>query len=309
MAVADAGRAVTRQVKSVADEAGVRSPSRGRDLALRIGVPVLMLVLLVGAWQAFVAIGRIESFKLPSPVLSPESLGLCSERALASGSCPPSVLGALVENWSSLFGSLLVTLRLTLIALGLAIVGGVLLAVLMAQSKIAELAVYPYAVVLQVTPVIAIAPILLIWTPIETALLILAWIVAFFPILSNTTQGLKSTDHNLLNLFELYGASRWQTLIHLKLPNALPYFLAGVRIGGGLALIAAVVAEFAAGRAGQGSGLAFRLLEAGFRLKIPLQFAAVLLLSATGVLIFLATNFLSWLLLRRWHESAVRREN
>jgi NitT/TauT family transport system permease protein len=139
--------------------------------------------------------------------------------------------------------------------------------------------------------------------------MICAWIVAFFPILSNTTQGLRSTDHNLLNLFELYGANRWQTLLLLKIPNALPYFLAGLRIAGGLALIAAVVAEFAAGSAGAGSGLAFRLLESQFRLNIPRLFAALVLLSATGVIIFFATSLLSHLLLRNWHESAVRREN
>ena len=169
-----------------------------------------------------------------------------------------------------------------------------LLAILMAQSRWIELALFPYAVILQVTPIVAIAPLILIYTDTtQQALLICAWLVAFFPVLSNTTQGLKSTDHNLLNLFELYGASRWQTLVHLKLPNALPYFLAGLRIAGGLALIAAVVAEFAAGTAGGNSGLAFRLLEAQLRLNIPRLFAALVLLSLTGVVIFAATSLLS----------------
>ncbi|HET7715755.1 MAG TPA: ABC transporter permease subunit, partial [Bauldia sp.] len=143
----------------------------------------------------------------------------------------------------------------------------------------------------------------------QQALLICAFLVAFFPVLANTTQGLKSTDHNLLNLFELYGASRRQTLLYLKIPNALPFFLAGLRIAGGLALIAAVVAEFAAGTAGGNSGLAFRLLESHFRLNIPRLFAALVLLSLTGVLIYAATSLISHLLLRKWHESAVRREN
>ncbi len=146
----------------------------------------------------------------------------------------------------------------------------------MAQSRLIELALLPYAVILQVTPIIAAAPLIIIYAPsTDAALLIIAWIVAFFPILSNTAQGLRSTDHNLLSLFDLYGASRWQALIHLKLPNALPYFLAGLRIAGGLALIAAVVAEFAAGNAGEGSGLAFRLLEAQYRLEIPRLYAAL----------------------------------
>ena len=167
----------------------------------------------------------------------------------------------------------------------------------MAQSRWIELALYPYAVILQVTPIVAIAPLILIYTATtQQALLICAWLVAFFPVLSNTTQGLRSTDHNLLNLFELYGANRWQTLIHLRLPNALPYFLAGLRIAGGLALIAAVVAEFAAGSAGAGSGLAFRLLESQYRLNIPRLFAALVLLSLTGVVIFVATSLISHLL-------------
>jgi NitT/TauT family transport system permease protein len=162
---------------------------------------------------------------------------------------------------------------------------------------------------LQVTPMIAIAPLLIIYLPTQTALLTCAFIVAFFPILSNMVAGLKSVDHNLLNLFELYGANRWQTLIHLKLPSSLPYFAAGLRIGGGLSLIAAVVAEFAAGSAGKGAGLAFRLLESGYRLNYPRLYAALILLMVTGVAIFAATSFVSWLLLHRWHESAVKREN
>jgi NitT/TauT family transport system permease protein len=259
------------------------------ERALRVAIPVGMLLLLIGAWQLFTVLADVPSYKLPSP---------------------SRIAEAMVDNWGLLGTSLLVTLQLTFTALALAVAGGVLLAVLMAQSRWIELAIYPYMVVLQVTPIVALAPILIIWAPsTQIALLTLAWIVAFFPILSNTTQGLKSTDHNLLNLFELYGATRWQTLRYLQMPSALPYFLVGLRIGGGLALIAAVVAEFAAGTAGRASGLAFRLLEAGYRLQIPLQFAALILLSITGVTIFFATSFLSWLLLRKWHESAVRREN
>ena len=157
---------------------------------------------------------------------------------------------------------------------------------------------------------IAIAPLLIIYMPdTQSALLTCAFVVAFFPILSNMVAGLKSVDHNLLNLFELYGANRWQTLIHLKLPASLPFFAAGLRIGGGLSLIAAVVAEFAAGSAGKGAGLAFRLLESGYRLNYPRLYAALVLLMVTGVAIFAATSFVAWLLLHRWHESAMKREN
>jgi NitT/TauT family transport system permease protein len=267
------------------------TPSRtslGATLA-RIAIPAAMLILLVVVWQIYVTVAEVPHYILPSPVRIGE---------------------AFVTDWPILGKALLITLQTTFLALAIALVSGVALAILMAQSRWIELALFPYAVILQVTPIVAIAPLILIYTSTTgQALLICAWLVAFFPILSNTAQGLHSTDHNLLNLFELYGASRWQTLRYLRLPNALPYFLAGLRIAGGLALIAAVVAEFAAGTAGENSGLAFRLIEAQHRLNIPRLFAALVLLSCTGVAIFGATSLFSYLLLRKWHESAVKREN
>lgn len=259
------------------------------DRLMRLIIPAVMLGLLVLLWAWYVVAYDVPHYILPSP---------------------SRVAQSLVNDWPTLSSALLVTLKITFMALGLALAGGVGLAILMTQSRWVELAIYPYAVILQVTPIVAIAPLIVIYAPTtQVAVLICAFIVAFFPVLSNTTQGLKSTDHNLLNLFEMYGASRWQTLRYLKLPAALPYFLAGLKIAGGLALIAAVVAEFAAGSAGANSGLAYRLLESQFRLNIPRLFAALLLLSLTGVLIFALTSAVSHLLLRRWHESAIRREN
>jgi NitT/TauT family transport system permease protein len=189
-------------------------------------------------------------------------------------------------------------------ALAAAVTLGVLLAVLFAQSRWLESALFPYAVVLQVTPVVAIAPLLIIWAKDATlALLICAWIVAFFPILSNTTIGLRAADRNLVELFELYGASRLQTLLRLRLPAALPYFFAGLRVSGGLALIGAVVAEFVAGTGGTASGLAYVILESGYRLQIPKMFAALVLISAIGVALFLLLGLISHLVMRRWHET------
>jgi NitT/TauT family transport system permease protein len=262
--------------------------SGGVSRTMRILVPVIMLGLVVVAWWGIVIAYQIPRYILPSPA---------------------DVAVAMVTDWPILGRSLLNTLWTTFAALALALTGGVALAILMAQSKWIELALYPYAVILQVTPVVAIAPLILIYAPsTEFALLLCAWIVAFFPVLSNTTAGLKSVDHNLLDLFQLYGASRWRTLWYLQIPAALPFFLAGLKIAGGLALIAAVVAEFAAGSAGAGSGLAFRLLESQYRLNIPRLFAALLLLSLTGVVIFAMTSLVSHLLLRRWHESALPRD-
>ncbi|MGA1804034.1 ABC transporter permease [Rhizobium sp. HT1-10] len=260
-----------------------------RDLVLRITVPLLVIAALVLIWYAYVRLSGIPPYILPGPV---------------------AVANAFVTDWGTLAPALWVTTKITLISLLLALVGGCGFAIFLVQSRWIELAFYPLAVILQVTPVVAISPLILIYAPsTQSALLICAFLVAFFPILSNMVQGLKSVDHNLINLYELYGASRWQTLLYLKLPAAQPYFMTGLRIGGGLALIAAVVAEFAAGSAGAGSGLAFRLLEAQYRMNIPRLFAALLMLSLLGVAIFAITSFIAWASLHRWHESSLKREN
>jgi NitT/TauT family transport system permease protein len=258
------------------------------DRGLRIILPALIGIAALGAWDLIVRLNDIPHYILPGPAL---------------------VLESLIEDWETLLGSLLVTLRITFSALAIAIVGGVGLAILFSLSPWIERSFYPFAVILQVTPVISIAPLILIYVDdTTTAQLICAWIVAFFPILANTTLGLNSADRNLVDLFRLQDASRWQTLRYLRLPAALPYFLGGLKIAGGLSLIGAIVAEFAAGTAGAGSGLAFRILEAGYRLNIPRMFAALFLISVTGVLIFLFFSTLSRLLLRTWHESATEPE-
>jgi NitT/TauT family transport system permease protein len=264
-------------------------PVARRNRLLRIALPIVIGVLSIVAWDLIVRVNNIPHYVLPGPLLVAKSL---------------------VDNWPTLLPALLVTLQITFMALTVAVLGGVGLALLFAQSKWIEISLFPYAVVLQVTPIIAIAPLILIYVDnTHVALLICAWIVAFFPILSNTTLGLNSADHNLLNLFQLYGASRWQVLRYLRIPSALPYFLGGLRIAGGLSLIGAVVAEFTAGTAGKGSGLAYRILESGYRLNIPLMFAALLLITATGIVIFLFFTALSHLALRKWHESAMKRES
>ncbi len=255
----------------------------------KILAPLAIGLLVLGLWEFIVWKMGVPYYILPGPW---------------------RILQALITDWNSLSGSLWITLQITGLALLAAVILGALLSILFTQSKWLEMSLFPYAVILQVTPIVAIAPLIIIWVnDTLVSLLICAWIVAFFPILSNTILGLNSADHNLVNLFQLYGASRWQTLRYLRLPAALPYFLGGLRISGGLALIGAVVAEFVAGSGGTASGLAFRILEAGYQLKIPRMFAALVMVSGTGVLIFLVLSLLSYLLLRRWHESAVRREN
>ena len=207
-------------------------------------------------------------------------------------------------------GSLLVTLRITVAALAAAVILGGALAILFAQSRLLELSLFPYAVILQVTPIVAIAPLIIIWLKDQVflSLLVCAWIVAFFPIVANTTLGLNSADRNLAELFRLYGASRWQTLRYLRLPTALPFFLTGVRISGGLALIGAVVAEFVAGTGGSETGLASRILESYYRLQVPRLFAALVLLGTTGIAIFALLSWVSRRAIGHWHESALAEE-
>ncbi|MGH7113923.1 MAG: ABC transporter permease [Stellaceae bacterium] len=255
----------------------------------RVAAPLLVGVVLLALWEGAVRVEQVPVYILPGPV---------------------AIARSLWTDGPSLLGSLLVTLRITLAALAAAAVLGGAIALLFSLSRLLEISLFPYAVILQVTPIVAIAPLIIIWVQQPfLALLMCAWIVAFFPIVANTTVGLNSADRNLLALFRLYGASPVQTLRYLRLPTALPYFLAGLRISGGLALIGAVVAEFVAGTGGTETGLAFRILEAGYRLAIPRMFAALFLLSMTGIAIYLVIDLLSRLALRHWHESAIEDED
>jgi len=261
-----------------------RNSQERRDRALRIVLPVIVLAVSLGLWELVVRLANVPPYVLPAPSV---------------------ILQTFIADAGLLTQSLLVTLLTTLEGFLLAAIGGVGLAVLFNQSRLVEYSLYPYAVILQVTPIVAIAPLLLIYMPQPLAVLACAWIVAFFPVLANTTLGLNSIDRNLADLFALYGASRGQVLWNLKLPSALPYILGGLRIAGGLSLIGAVVAEIAAGSAGAGSGLAYRIVESGYRLNIPRMFAALVLLSIAGIVIFYLLAFVNHIALRRWHESAL----
>ena len=257
-------------------------------MSARFVAPILTGLFMLVLWEVLVRAMAIPPYILPGPLV---------------------VTKTLVADWSTLWPALVVTLSITVQALLAAVLVGVSLALLFSLSRWIELSLFPYAIILQVTPIVAIAPLIIAWVDdVNVSLLICAWLVAFFPILSNTVLGLRSVDRNLLDLFELYGGGRWRTLVDLRLPAALPYFLGGLRISGGLALIGAVVAEFVAGSGGRESGLAYRILESGYQLKIPRMFAALVLISLAGIAIYLVLSLLSHLLLRRWHESALSEE-
>lgn len=264
----------------------------GRALGRRaadLAPPVLMGVAFLGGWE-----GAVRAWEVPPYILP----------------APSAVLDSFLQDWASLLMSLWFTAKVTLGAFALAVLGGVGLGVLFTLSRTVERTLWPYAVALQVTPVVSIAPLIIIWVGFERlwlALLILSWLVAFFPMLANTVIGLRSADRGLLDLLKLNGATRWQALTLVRLPAALPYMLTGVRISSGLALIGAVVAEFVAG-SGSATGIAWRIVESGNMLNIPRTFACIFMLCGFGLLIWQAASWAQWALLHRWHESELREE-
>ena len=233
----------------------------------------------LGFWQGLVWALGVPSYVLPGPI---------------------AIIAAYLNDHAALDSALLSTLSVTVAALLGATIIGVALAVAMAASRLFRAAIQPWAVILQVTPVVAIAPFIIIWVNQPfLALVVCAVIVAFFPILSSTAAGLAATPPELQDLFRLNGATRWQTLTLLSLPSALPSFLTGLRVSGTLALVGAVVAEFVAGSGGFASGLAYRIIEASYRLEIPRMFAALVLLGLSGIVIYTALGWLEAVLLRR----------
>jgi NitT/TauT family transport system permease protein len=271
---------------STSEPAG--APPGQSGAALKWLLPLAFLVVIVALWEYCVDAGLTPQRVIPAP---------------------SEIGAAFFREWNTLGPAWLFTIEVTVEGFVLAVIGGVVLAVLFSMSRLVEYTLYPYAIILQVTPVLAIAPLLLVILSQSTVLLICVWLVAFFPVLANTLIGLRSTDHNLLNLFELYRASSWQKLWLLRLHSALPYFLGGVRIAGGLALIGAVVAELATGAGGARGGLGYVIYLAPRYFAYPRAYAALVLLCLSGIVIFLLLSFVSHLLLHRWHESALKREN
>jgi NitT/TauT family transport system permease protein len=264
------------------------APRQNGRLA-RIVAPVIVGAAVIALWHFAVIAFEVPKYQVPSPA---------------------DVAATLVQDWALLWHSLLVTLKITLAAFVCAVALGALIAFVFVQSRWIEASLFPYAVLLQVTPIVAIAPLVIIWVEdTEIALALCATIVAIFPVISNTTLGLRSVDAGLAELFRLHHATRWQTLVRLRIPSAAPYFFGGLRISSGLALIGAVVAEFVAGTGGHGAGLAYQILLAGVQLNIPRLFAALLLIAALGVLLFVVMTRLARLALGRWHESELAQDH
>jgi NitT/TauT family transport system permease protein len=259
-----------------------------REHALRFFAPLAVAVVLLALWQITVTVYDVPPYIVPSPL---------------------RIAQAMIEDRELLVASLAVTAQIALTALAIAVVAGAAIALVFAQSRIVEASLLPYAILLQVTPIVAVAPLIIIWVKdTHVALVLCAVVVAIFPIISSTSLGLRSVDPGLADLFRMSRASQWQTLVRLRIPSALPYFFAGLRVSCGLALIGAVVAEFVAGTGGQGAGLAYQILMAGIQLNVPRLFAALVLITLTGIAFYLAVGIVSHLVLARWHESELAAE-
>jgi NitT/TauT family transport system permease protein len=260
-----------------------RRPLLHRPGAMKAAAPWFVGIVMLLIWEGWCALFKVPVYLVPAP---------------------HDIAIQLVKDGPMLFSALAATLKITLFAFALATVIGVTIALLFVQSPLIEASFFPYAILLQVTPIVAIAPLIIIWVKDTTfALVICATLVALFPIISNTALGLRSVNPGLINLFRINRATRWQTLVRLRIPSALPYFFGGLRISSGLSLIGAVVAEFVAGTGGSGAGLAYQILQAGFQLNIPRLFAALFLITVTGVVLFGITAWVSRVGLRGWHES------
>ena len=256
--------------------------------AMTVCAPLLVGFAMVLGWETACRVFHVPVFLFPKP---------------------SDIWLKLAGEWPSLLRALGMTLRIAFQAFATAVVVGTLIAFVFVQSRAIERSFFPYAVLLQVTPIVAIAPLIIILVKnTQVALTLCATVVALFPIISNTTLGLRSVDPGLASLFRMNRAGRLQTLWRLRIPSALPYFFGGLRISSGLALIGAVVAEFVAGTGGRSSGLAYEILQAGFALDIPRMFAAMLLITLAGVALFTLMVGLSKLALGGWHESEVGAE-
>lgn len=259
-----------------------------REHLLRFLAPIALAIVLLAAWQLAVTLYDVPAYLVPSPL---------------------RIAQTMIEDRELLLASLWVTLQIALTALAIAVLAGVAIALVFAQSRIVEASLLPYAILLQVTPIVAIAPLIIIWVKdTHVALVLCAVVVAIFPVISSTSVGLRSVDPGLADLFRMSRATRLQTLFRLRIPGALPYFFAGLRVASGLALIGAVVAEFVAGTGGQGAGLAYQILMAGIQLNVPRLFAALVLITLAGIALYLAVGLLSHIALARWHESELTGE-
>ena len=250
--------------------------------------PVVAFVIFISLWQAIPTILEIKSFILPKPT---------------------DVVAAAIKDWHLLWPAMQITIVEAVIGFSLSAVIGIGVSILLASSRIIEISLYPYAVILQTIPVIAIAPIVVIWFGSGfNSIVIISFLIGFFPIVSNTLMGLNSVDKNMVDLFQLYNASKWQTMWKLRIPAAMPYIMSGLKISCTLSIIGAITGEYIAGIGGGKGGLGYAITVAAVQLKTPYLFACAIAGALFGIVFYLIVSFISRLVLSSWHESAIKVE-
>lgn len=261
-----------------------------RERLLEFWPPLLVLVIVISIWWLIsVTVYGDKNYLLPRPM---------------------QVVHAALDNPGLLWQGFRITLVEATMGFGLAITVGLLSAIVMSLSKPLERSFYPYAVLLQTVPVIAIAPIIVLWFGYnQRAVIVIAFMIAVFPILNNSLLGLLSTDRNQVDLFRMHRASKMTEFVKLRLPGALPSIFAGLRISAGLSVVGAIVGEFIIGSGGADGGLGVKVLYAQARLDTGLLFAEVLVATLLGFAFFILVSVIGNRLIRNWHESALRKEN
>lgn len=250
--------------------------------------PIFALIIFLSLWQFVPVLLDIKPFILPKPT---------------------DVVEAAIEDWHLLWPAMQVTIFESVIGFLLSAIVGIAISVLLASSRVLEISLYPYAVILQTIPVVAIAPIVVIWFGSGfNSIVIISFLIGFFPIVSNTLMGLNSVDKNMGYLFKLYNASKWQTMFKLRIPAAMPFIVSGLKISCTLAIIGSITGEYIAGIGGGKGGLGYSITVAAVQLKTPYLFACAITGALFGIVFYLLVSFLSRLILKSWHESAMKVE-
>jgi len=251
----------------------------------RVLPPLAVFVVFVGLWELVLHVMEVPPYLFPKP---------------------SDIIKAAVDGWANLWVSVSTTTIEAIVGFFMSVVLGVGFAIVLSLSKTLEKSFYPYTIILQTLPIVAVAPIIVIWFGAGMdAIVIISFLISFFPILTNTLIGLNSTDQHMKNLFYLYNASKMQTIWKLRFPAALPYIMGGFKISCSSAVVGAIVGEYIAGIGGGRGGLGYGITVAAARLQTPYLFACGLSASMLGIVFFLIINTISKRLLRSWHESAM----
>lgn len=274
---------------SVARAAG-KKVSRGKQIFMRqyLG-PIVAFVVVVALWQLIPSWLGMKPFILPKPT---------------------DVAKAAAEDWPILWEAVRITIIESVIGFLLSAVIGIGISVLLASSVILERSIYPYAIILQTIPVVAVAPLVVIWFGAGyNSIVVIAFLIGFFPVISNSLMGLNSVDKQMDELFTLYNASKWQKMWKLRLPAALPYMMAGLKISCTLSIVGAIVGEYVAGIGGGKGGLGYAITIAAVQMKTPFLFACGITAALLGISFYLVVSLISKRMLGYWHESAMKSQS